>query len=630
MRVLHASLLAGSMIVILLLATAAPVRSQPPQPSQPAAGEAAPPAAETPQPLLETNPAIRAALELPRQEPRDYVRATLWLIDLGRPELAKPILDDLMKRQVRDEQRAAIVAEFGSADLLRLARSAELAPEGAKFADACLAAAHTAATKPQRIAALVKQLADPSTEVRIAARHDLAAAGQAGVTATLETMAHESDPTRRATLADAAELMHPLVDGPLLAMLATNDSALRSEVGTLLEKLAVPQARPFLSNGANGSTAAHALAQAIARYQHGTPPFPVDADGRVELWKWDDATMKLSSARVLANDAQLIWIARLATELARLQPDDFVAARTALVLRLEAAGLTADPSAPPSTPNLAKAEPRLLNEALAEALAKGYSHAARSLLTAMGEQHRADVFSTVDGKPSPLVRALDSPSRRVRFAALEAILALNPASPYPGSSRVAESLEWFARANGERQAVVAMPTNSAATNLAGELAAHHFATHASNRGRDAVDTARSLSDLEAIFIDMNTIVPDIRQTLFELRTSPATGDVPIALLAADGRLQEAKKLATEHSRVLAISRPHSPAALASIVERLAALAPRDQVPDNERIDQAEQARKWIAMLRGGERPFYTFREREHMPLTPAASNHLSTETSPSP
>src|SRR5689334_19210643 len=72
-----------------------------PKAGQPA--DAGAKAVESAQPALETNPAIRAALETPRKKPRDYVQAVLWLIDLGRPELAQPILADLAKLQLTDD-----------------------------------------------------------------------------------------------------------------------------------------------------------------------------------------------------------------------------------------------------------------------------------------------------------------------------------------------------------------------------------------------------------------------------------------------------------------------------------------------------------------------------------------------
>ena len=62
---------------------------------------------------------------------------------------------------------------------------------------------------------------------------------------------------RRAALVAAIELMHPLVNGPLLAMLETNDANLRTDVATLLQRLAVPQAAPFLP--ANSASAEQAV-----------------------------------------------------------------------------------------------------------------------------------------------------------------------------------------------------------------------------------------------------------------------------------------------------------------------------------------------------------------------------------
>src|SRR5207244_1116943 len=113
----------------------------------------------------------------------------------------------------------------------------------------------------------------------------------------------------------------------------------------------------------------------------------------------------------------------------------------------------------------------------------------------------------------PLADALASPNRNVRFAALRAIMTLDPASPYPGSSRVPEALAWFAGGGTARRAIVAMPTNAAAADLAGQLAAYDFIAEPTNRGRDAVNMARDMTDVDAIFVDMDILLPGIRDVL---------------------------------------------------------------------------------------------------------------------
>ena len=152
-----------------------------------------------------------------------------------------------------------------------------------------------------------------------------------------------------------------------------------------------------------------------------------------------------------------------------------------------------------------------------------------------------------------------------------------------------------------------MPTYAAASDLVGQLDAQGLPADATNRGRDTVAMSRSMADLAAIFVDMDIQVPGIREVLYELRTNPTTGEVPIAILAGDGRLEAAERLAAEHQRVVAVPRPHSSEVVASTVKQLADLAAVDPAADKERAAQAAQAGAWLAKLESGNRPFYTFR-----------------------
>jgi hypothetical protein len=561
-------------------------------------------------PPLETDPAIKSALALPRKEPADYFDTITWLVQLGRADLAKPILDELTKLQLTDTQRADLVAQVGSHAMLKLARTKELAPAGAQFADACMAAAAATATNPQRIAALVKQLTDASPEVRVVARNDLAAIGQQGVNATLEALARETDPQRRAALAEAVTQMSPLSDRPLLSMLGSKDTTLRREVARLLVESRVSQAAPFLAS--NSEQAEQTLQAAITSYVKGSPPFTPDESNQVELWFWNDTTKSLSSQRYSADEARVIWMARLASALAQLRPGNCDYERHALMTALEAVSFNSPPhvstgAAPAIQKLLASADPALLNETLADSLAANYAYSAAAIIDELGKRGDVSILYTGNAKPSPLASALTHPNRRVRFAALQAIMAIDPASPYPGSSKVPDALTWFADSSGEKQALVAMPTNVMSTDLAGKLAAHKYLAAATNRGRDAVDMALAMADLEVILVDMDILSPDIRQVLYELRIGPATGEIPVAILAGDGRLFAAERLAAEHQRVFAFPRPQTPAAIAQIVEQLIALSPRNAVLANERLAQAADARRWLDALASSNREFYTIR-----------------------
>jgi CheY-like chemotaxis protein len=589
-----------------------------------ATAQVAEPAADVPA-QIETNPAVLSALELPRTKPGDYLQVVVCLVDLGQPELAAPIFKELRALRLTDAQRAALVHDYGSHRMLQIARTPEL-PNGAAFAESCLAAAAAEARDPQRLAKLIDALADPSHETRLLALADLTTAGQDGATALLEALARERNPERRGTLADAAVAMHPLVVGPLVAILETRDADLRAEVIRLLDQLDVSQVAPLLAadaahDPATSASAERALVDAIHRYERGAKPFASDGANQIELWQWDDAAGTLNSARYPADDARTIWTARLALRLAQLAPHNRAYQRQALVCGLEAAALQAGGSTesrpqPPATPlrgagsdqlksQLEAADVAMLNDVLADALKQGYANAAVAAADLIARQADASALATSDGRPSPLADALVDSHRRVRFAALRAIMTLDPAKPFPGSSRVPEALGYFAGSTGQRRAVAAMPTMVRATTLAGQLAAAGIDAEAADNGNAAVHAAIGMTDLEMILVDMNIARPGVREVVYQLRAAPATGRVPIALLASDGeRLASAQRLAGEHSQAIAAPRPTSEEALKAIVDRLGSLAERDATTVGERADQAAQAMTWLARLLTSDRSFY--------------------------
>src|SRR5262249_50462530 len=158
-----------------------------------------------------------------------------------------------------------------------------------------------------------------------------------------------------------------------------------------------------------------------------------------------------------------------------------------------------------------------------------------------------------------------------------AIMSLDPPSPYPGSSRVPEALGWFAESGTERRALVAMPTTAAASDLAGRLAAHQLVAEPPNSGGQLINKAPTITQVRLILVDMDIILPNIREVLYQLRTNPTSGETPIAILAAEGRLEAAKKLAEEHQHVIAVPRPHTDEIVTNTLQQLAKMADRDAV-----------------------------------------------------
>lgn len=566
----------------------------------PPAEAAAPPEQLAP----ETNPAVLAALELPRTEPAHYLSAVLALVDLKRPELAAPILKELTDLKLTSDQLAALVDQFGSHRLLQLSRTTTLAPAAQEFADGAMAAAAAHAQDPQRIASLIVELSDPSASVRNAARFDLAAAGESGVVAALEVLARETNPQHRDAIAAAVVAMDPLAVNPLLGMLATDDPALRRDVIRMLKAMRVTLAKPFIVGEMSSASAERLLDEAIGRSKRGMRSFATDQSDAVAVWHWDNATKKLTVARYPIEEAQTIWAARLALEYNRLRPEERLGQCQALLLGLEADAITSGRPSPAILELLATADGDMLNMVLNAAMKHDFPRAAVAAAKTLGKRGDPGVLFMVSPNAAPLAVALDFPDRRVRFTALSAIMALDPQTPFPGASRVPETLGYFATGASERRAVVAMPVAEQATTLAGRLAGIGIEAEPAGRGGSAVALAQQSADLELVLVDMDIDGPGIRDVLYSLRAEPATGHVPVGLLATGDRLDAAHRLAGQHQRVVAFPRPQSDEALADLVARLTEVAGRNTISPQDRAAMSGQALKWLGELLARDHTFY--------------------------
>jgi hypothetical protein len=233
-----------------------------------------------------------------------------------------------------------------------------------------------------------------------------------------------------------------------------------------------------------------------------------------------------------------------------------------------------------------------------------FPRAAVAAAKTLGRHGDANVLSMVSPNAAPLAVALDYSDPRVRFTALSAIMELDPQTPFPGASRVPETLGYFATGASERRAIVAMPVAEHATTLAGRLANTGVEATPAGRGGSAVGLAQQSADLEMVLVDMDIDGPGIRDVLYSLRSEPATGQVPIGLLAAGDRLDAAHRLAEQHQRVVAFPRPQSDEALANLVERLTALSGRDSISPQDRAAMSGQALAWLGELLARDHTFY--------------------------
>ena len=578
--------------------------------------------------------AAQEALALPRTELRHYVDAVLALVDLGEAEMAEPIIAEIVALTPSDEERVLLVDQVGAARLARLAREA---PETADFVTLCLDTAQASALSPERLNGLVDALRSESEAVRLDALRELGQTGRAGVDVCLAGIASANDPKLEARLREALVLLAPISLPDILTSLTDENDAVRTQSAYALGRLAelgklrsvggapstVEAAMlvgPALLADAQGpSAAAHwsyqkitgqpittheglaLIDRAIDELMAGASPLSTDSEGMVQ-WRNSQGEPAVALAR---REIDLLLAARLAADRSALDPTEDHTYQ-AMLLALETEHLGPQPAAQ-SVAGLSVIE---MSELLGEALDASLNRAAEACCRLLGEQGSSEALLSIRGQASPLAKALQEPNARLRLAALQAIMQINPQEPFAGSSRVAAVAEHFASAAGGSMVVVASPQQSRAGNLAGYLLAEGLQAMPVIRGSEAHEAAASEADVVAVLLDAEILAPHVRETLFRLRRTATSASVPVAVLATPGGLRDAQALAQEHggagARVIATTRVESQSSAASLMARLERLAAGD-ADAAERAARAEQSRAWLKQLAENGPAFYRVR-----------------------
>ncbi|WP_442483494.1 HEAT repeat domain-containing protein [Aeoliella sp. SH292] len=569
------------------------------------------------------NPAIRASLAMPRTTPGDYVRGAMNLLNLGEPALAANDVRDLVALGLDDAAKAKLVSDFGAAALIQLSRIPDAGPEAAEFVQSALAAASAASTSDDAIAELLTQLGSNVELDRQKAVARLAGAGEPAVVPLIQLLAKPdtSDAAKQGARAALVRL-GPLAERPLLATLGASDPKLVAEAAELLRALGTGEAAPLLAvpalrGGSVGrayesftgqvpsvESATGLLERTLKTLEGGAPVFEPNVDGTVTYWVWSEKGYKPVPHVLRVGDANTLYAAELAKQLASLKPGIPSIESKALRLSIEATELIL---AATQWPDLSHLSADQLDRLLTDALRENQVASATLALKVIAERRDPAVLFTSDGLPSPTAKALEHPHPSVRIAALEAIAAINPAKPFPGASKVRDAIVGLATASGKRQVVVAAPRIDAATTWGGNLSSAGFDALVASTGGDAVKQAGEHADVELVLIDMAIGKPAVRDTVFQLRRQAGSGLVPIALFAREEQWHTAETIAREHQGVMSFPRPHSAADTVQLAEDALAQLPVSWPTVEERLAQAESAMTIMNTLLAGDRDFYRLR-----------------------
>lgn len=604
-------------------------------PFEAAAPEAAPAAGELP-PIdaakLGDDPAVQALVDSKPTTPIELFRVTYLLVELGRADAAGPFLKRFLASNPTPRDLTLILREHGSGRLWRMARVEALGADGKKAIDLVLDGARAFARDPQQLARSIEALGHPAAEVRRQAMHDLAAAENDAVALLIATLADETQKQRHAGVRDALVALGQ-ISVPGLAAAVTADDAVALAAIDCLGRIGDGGAMIYLFGPAAGHDAARRTAATAALKRiAGREPTPADARSllaaeakahlarkvrlpthgtdQVTLWSWDAAKRQVAPQAYHHDDALAVIAARLARELAAADPANAEYRRLSILATLEMTKLIAGLDAPLET--APQADAATLDVVLADALAQRRIAAAIGACQALAKSGDATLLHRPDGRTSTLASAARDVDRQVRFAAVSAIMEIAPDKPYAGSSSVVEALCYFAASDGRSRALVVDPHGYRAQTLAAFTEAIGFDGESAILGRGGRLMLNRSADYEFVLVDLGVDHPRVYDLLGELRRDPRTARLPIGLMAGDGELARAKRLAAAFTRTIAFPQATDAETIEKQAGHLLALQGRLAASPDVRERQAELALAWLAKLSTQDQAVYDLRRCESM------------------
>ena len=339
----------------------------------------------------------------------------------------------------------------------------------------------------KRIAGLIQQLQDPSAEKRLQAIVGLQERGEAAIGPLIAVLA---DPARaaehanvRAALAEMGRAALP----PLVAIVEQADPKMAVQAIEVLgdmndARVAFCLLRPALSDKSDPAVR-EAAAAALKKLGVTFPAEPrpssclsedakdyferlADVEGPAERKRrrcGDGTRPAAVRGRVCTrNDVARAFVAQRARDAYAMAPDDPSARLLYLATMLEQAAYENGLDRPLDAKNPAAVEAAfgVEDDRGSADICDGRqsSGGGSSGGATVGQIGTAAELLYRGAGPSPLALAVQSPDRRLRMAALEAIVRLQPARPFAGSSYVLPALGFFAGSSGFRHALVAAPS----------------------------------------------------------------------------------------------------------------------------------------------------------------------------
>ena len=572
----------------------------------------------------EDDPIVSAVRDSNPSDPTSWFRALKLMVDIERYDEAAKYLNALNNAALSDESAFDLQRQYGTGFLIELSQIEELGEEAPRLARGIIDAAQRYSRDAVRVNTLIIQLKDLSIQKRTEALQELRALGDEGLIALIRYVAQNGDKDQ-GLIRDTLIAWGAQAIAPMIATLKSESPQVRQTAIQVLAALKASEATVYLASMAQNLEDPKQAEQAKAAIREISGAEPSrgetiqwvyrlwkyldeggnvaqpDAYGEVEQWSWDPANQTLVKQALPVTEANVALKALLAEDLRTLDATNPEFNQLFWESRLEAAKTTLGVSRRLTLSDLNVNDvpsAEVLQSILESGLGRDQglsSVAAVELLADLGD---ASLLDRKSGNAVPMVGARSHSARRLRLAALQAIVSWQPQRSFSGANRVAEALVYFISSQGQPRVLIGHPGQRKNRDLVGLLNEIGYEADSAQNGRDLFFKARQHADYQAILISDAVDSPEILELVQQLRKDPRTAKIPIGLLPRLEYVERARRIARDHEKVEAFPWPYTAETAQLELDQLAALSDSDWPTPQERLDQAATSMEHLVLVAG--------------------------------
>ena len=613
---------------------------------------------EQPQPLSEVQRLIRSSVESRETtQPEQIVEAAKLLLDVELFGDVKKMLSQLEALQLTDQQLIQLTDKVGSSFFSSVYLHPALQPEGRRVGGLALKGARNGLVSAPRLDRLIKSLSSNDISARSQAVRRLRMAGEPAIAGLLNGFTEESRINEFPGMRTALQTLAPEVPKPILAATFANDPQVRLEAIRALKNvrskealaslyLAVLEpkqnelvrstANEILFNRQNMATADNNQVEAWF-YQHtsdmlATKPTRLLHRRTEAIWVWDDKQQKVVAQDSNAATNQAQTAARYALGLFEANPQSIRNRQLYVLTQLELAKRQVGPNFPVDSENLIrklKLTAFEANELLAKALKMELFPAATACCEIIKFAGDPSVLKHLSGNYPALTLAILSGERTVQFAALNAIISLDPKQAFAGASHAITLAVYLASGTGQPTALVGHHRLGVARTYAATVASSGLEGESAMTGKELFKIATNNSDIEIILISDTITSPSFANLIQQLKADWRTRKIPVALLFSDDFRGNRARIRLQKSGVTVIPFTAVPELITSTVDRMVDQVTPFRQDRSERTREAKVAIRWLAKISNNRKDYAFFELTSHeqaiqnLIYQPGFSNHVS-------